>query len=852
MPSPRGRESTGQRLGDFEIVREIGRGGMGVVYEARQVSLNRTVALKLLSGGLGLTPRAVQRFRREAEAAAKLHHTNIVPVYATGEEAGIHFYAMELIDGPSLDQVIRQMRQGASGTAATVTASGAGAARPPDLAQTGPYVEAPTASGPTPEPGSSSLGSGSGYFDTVAGLIADVADALEHAHRLGVIHRDIKPANLLLSSAGRLSVNDFGLARLLEQPGMTMTGEFVGTPAYMSPEQIAAGRIPLDHRTDIYSLGATLYELLTLQRPFAGERRDQVLAQIAQKEPRAPRKVNPQVPRDLETICLKALEKDPDRRYQTATALAEDLRRYVNRFAISARRAGPVERLRKWVKRHPAVAASLAGVALAVGLAGFFAYQACVAEGLRRAEQRRHDEELQTERRQRAIDDAIAAALAGDLGRAERAIGAAELHGASTGQVRLLRGLVHFHGRDVRPAIEDLEQAARLLPSSVAVRALLAIFYYRLFEMAKIEQLVEDLGRLEAVTPKDFLFLGYLQSVFDPDLAVRTLDEAVRRRDTAVARAIRAEVRAHYALERADPSMAAGAQEDARVARGLLPDNPFALSASAQAHLVAAVLHREGGTQSNRQSALAEMERDVRELERFDQYPGVAFCRSLYYAQIGDEAAATEALRRAADRPADNPVLVAYAADCYRRGETEKALEVLARRKDQGDWGGNLLRAYLLAERPNGGPAQAYEAVREWMGRYGTAENVGLGATALLVLGRKAEAQSYVRGQSAPGRQLGPKRQDFSERYRAYASGEDPSEEALLRAARGLRSQRCRAHFLIGMTHLADGDRGGAKYHLRQADANRCYNLFIEYLSLALLARLDNDPAWPPWIPTKK
>src|SRR5436305_9777193 len=143
-------------------------------------------------------------------------------------------------------------------------------------------------------------------------MIADVADALHHAHRNGVTHRDIKPSNLLLSSDGRLSVTDFGLARMLEQPGMTVTGEFVGTPAYMSPEQITAGRVPVDHRTDLYSLGATLFELLALQPPFSGSSRDQLLAQITQKEPPRPGKLKPNVPRDLETICLKCLEKDPD------------------------------------------------------------------------------------------------------------------------------------------------------------------------------------------------------------------------------------------------------------------------------------------------------------------------------------------------------------------------------------------------------------------------------------------------------------------------------------------------------------------------------------------------------------
>src|SRR5262249_52433975 len=155
------------------------------------------------------------------------------------------------------------------------------------------------------------------YFDTVARMIAEVADALEYAHQRGIIHRDIKPSNLLVSPAGRLSVSDFGLARILEQPGVTMTGECVGTPAYMAPEQVTAGRTPLSPGSDIYSLAATLYELLTLQPPFTGERRDQVLARILHEEPKAPRQVNPKVPVDLETVCLKALEKDPDRRYPT-------------------------------------------------------------------------------------------------------------------------------------------------------------------------------------------------------------------------------------------------------------------------------------------------------------------------------------------------------------------------------------------------------------------------------------------------------------------------------------------------------------------------------------------------------
>jgi serine/threonine protein kinase len=244
---------------------------------------------------------------------------------------------MELIDGPSLDLILQQMRQARkelSSEAASPPA--ANDSRVSDLEATGPYVPEGESSSSF---GASSFSSDSHYFDTVARMVAEVADALDYAHREGVIHRDIKPSNLLLAPTGRLSLNDFGLARMLEQPGMTLSGEFVGTPRYMSPEQIAVGRVPLDQRTDIYSLGATLYELLTLEPPNQGKSREQVLSQILHKEPRRPRRVNQKVPLDLETICLKSLEKDPDRCYQSGGAMADDLRRYLNRFAIVARRA---------------------------------------------------------------------------------------------------------------------------------------------------------------------------------------------------------------------------------------------------------------------------------------------------------------------------------------------------------------------------------------------------------------------------------------------------------------------------------------------------------------------------------
>jgi serine/threonine protein kinase len=328
----------GDTLGDFEIVSEIGRGGMGIVYRAKQVSLNRIVALKVLPGSVCQSAKAVARFQKEARAAAKLHHTNIVPVYAQGEHEGHFYYAMELIEGQSLDRVLRHDEQ----HVLPVSSDGSGSAK----------SEWRTAS--ATETSASGLRAG---YRRLALMLAGVAEGLAHAHRQGVIHRDIKPQNLLLSADGLLHITDFGLARLLDEPSVTVSGEMLGTPAYMSPEQVGAHRGRIDHRTDIYSLGATCYELLTRHRPFDGASREQIIARICTSDPRPPRKWNPTVPIDLETICLRAMEPDPKRRYQGAADMAADLRRYAEDRPIVSRRVGPIEKAIKWVRRHRAATA---------------------------------------------------------------------------------------------------------------------------------------------------------------------------------------------------------------------------------------------------------------------------------------------------------------------------------------------------------------------------------------------------------------------------------------------------------------------------------------------------------------
>jgi serine/threonine protein kinase/Flp pilus assembly protein TadD len=356
-----------KRLGDFNLLRELGRGGMGVVYEARQISLNRRVALKVLPPGLGLTETAVQRFEREARAAAKLHHTNIVPVHAIGEEENCHYYAMELVEGQPLSEVLRDLTGEGSNPLldATVTKLGEGEKPESEPEPTTSQEAASITSLSDSQSGSRK------WFDAVAKLISEVADALDYAHGRGVIHRDIKPANLMLSREGKLCITDFGLARVAQEPGMTVSGSLLGTPAYMSPEQIAVGRVKLDHRTDIYSLGAVLYELLALRRPFPGDSREEILSGILTKDPRPPRRFNPRIPLDLETICQKAMEKDPDRRYQNAGEFANDLRQYLQGGLIAARRAGLPRRTWKSIRRHPMAATVAIGVVLFGLLVGF-------------------------------------------------------------------------------------------------------------------------------------------------------------------------------------------------------------------------------------------------------------------------------------------------------------------------------------------------------------------------------------------------------------------------------------------------------------------------------------------------
>jgi serine/threonine protein kinase len=339
------------QLGDYRIVREVGRGGMGIVYEAVQVSLNRPVALKILPFASALDERRLQRFKQEALAAARLHHTNIVPVFGVGTERGVHFYAMQYIEGQSLAVVLRDLRQsaGIEGPAANPADGSAGCQG--SIAQlsctTLAELQAAIATDSGPR--------APAYHRSVGRLGKQAAEALEYAHQAGVIHRDIKPGNLLVDGKGTLWIADFGLARLQSDTGISSTGDLLGTLRYMSPEQALGTRGEVGPRTDIYALGATLYELLTLRPAFAGVDRLQLIHQIANVEPVPPRRFNAQVPPELETIVLKALSKQPEDRYATAQELADDLDRFLRDQPIRARRPTLWHRARKLTHRHRAL-----------------------------------------------------------------------------------------------------------------------------------------------------------------------------------------------------------------------------------------------------------------------------------------------------------------------------------------------------------------------------------------------------------------------------------------------------------------------------------------------------------------
>ncbi len=430
---------TSHCLGDFQLLREIARGGMGVVYEAEQISLGRRVALKVLPFAAALDNRQLQRFKTEAQAAAQLHHSNIVPVFAVGCEQGTHYYAMQYIEGQTLAALIRELRQvaGLEDRGLRIEDQGSREDRGSRIEdrgsqekelllnpqRTGRVVEQEDSRETSKEreskgteaettrvsvgsetvpvtPRSSILDSPSSLFRAVAKLGEQAAEALEYAHQFGVVHRDIRPANLLVDVRGNLWITDFGLARYNTDAGLTGTGDLLGTLRYMSPEQATGKRGTVDHRADIYALGVTLYELLTLQPAFDGQSREEVLTQVAIDDPLPPRRINRAIPVELETIILKSLTKRPEERYASAQELADDLRRYLEDKPIKAKRPTLVEKGKKWVRRHKTLTRA-ATMMVILAILGLVAHTVLLTR-------QRNETEARRRQARRAVDEMYA------------------------------------------------------------------------------------------------------------------------------------------------------------------------------------------------------------------------------------------------------------------------------------------------------------------------------------------------------------------------------------------------------------------------------------------------------------
>lgn len=481
-----------ERIGDYRIVREIGRGGMGVVYEAVQESLGRKVAVKVLPSNLLVDRSRLDRFHREAQASAQLRHPNIIPVHGVGEQDGIAYFVMAFVDGMSLDRVIELLRSVVGGGSEVEDSVPWGAVSPlvSEYRRWGPVAQSASALSwiRSPVRFASSLALArfdsrknhakdhARYHERIASIIARVADALAYAHEHGVLHRDVKPSNLLLDREGEVWLADFGLAKTGDSEALTHTGDVVGTLRYVAPERL---RGEMDARSDVYSLGLTLFELLTLRSAFEDVDRVRLLRRIGEEEPPSPRSLEPRIPRDLDTIVRKSIAKEPGRRYSSARELERDLARFLEGRTIAARQSTNLEKLGVWVRRNPLVASLsvvVFGLLLVVAIGSTLSALWLVNENQRANQSQRRAEVAERAARDKLFESYVGQAKIGrSTGRVGQRLGGLE---AIARAVSLAsdRGDLDFHAKELRRqaiaclALPDLEMddatSAELFPSA--------------------------------------------------------------------------------------------------------------------------------------------------------------------------------------------------------------------------------------------------------------------------------------------------------------------------------------------------------------------------------------------------
>lgn len=837
-------ELGGRRLGDFELLFEIGRGGMGVVYRARQLSLDRHVALKILPMHAGGSTSRARRFRTESHAVARLAHPNVVPIYANGDEEGLLYYAMELVDGTSLDSAIHT-RPGLLTSRSVRDRSAGGVGDPENALDDAHESAAFQENDPPPSPRSGR------EYRHLANLMADVAEGLAHAHQQGVLHRDIKPQNLLLGRDGRLRISDFGLAQLIDEPNLTASWHIMGTPAYLSPEQVRGAAGTIDQRADVYALGATLYELLTARKPFQGETRDQILHQIIEREPEHPRSIDPTIPRDFETICLRAMSKDPADRFQSATALAEELRRFAEERPILSRRAGPIRRTNLWIWRHKAASIALVATATAVMLAVAFGWNVRSSRQSRAA---------------RLLDDVYQRLAYGDYRLSEAVsddIAEATALGAPVEQLLFVEALAHLGAMENQAAVEGLETLIESGHDDRRALYLLAWARWRVGDrQGSRDALAAADERPHEPEADELFFRGLAVHFDDAGEAIASYRQAVEKRATnhefypqAVLHLARALNQEMYKSRRMDGLEEAGASLRELIRHGHYGAYPYYLLS---------ITHRLAG------EILSET--DPAPTEAADR-----FADALHWAVEGQYVDAAD------DRPvtAEAECLEAMGRFADALGARTRALEVADRTRERCEtfhyrwrllyWLGRPLEALEDVEAhaaclpDNPYYAYVYPALlHAEMGEQevalaralGVVEDEGaalrsalVSAVALRLIGQTAEADALILDPERvdPSAQANESDRLWVEMLYEYAAGSATWEDlvGLVEEGGAVRQRRAEAHFHAGIGALSAARREEARSHFRQAIHAADGALGYSYHARVVLGKMRVSPSWP-------
>jgi tetratricopeptide (TPR) repeat protein len=760
-------------FGDFEPLEEIGRGGMGIVYRARQVSLDRVVAIKMLLPGAAGS-EALQRFRAEAAAAAAIQHPHIVAIHQVGTWQGQPYIVLDLVRGRSLARYIVERQEG----------------------------EAPD-------------------FDQIATWASAIAAALQCAHDHGVLHRDVKPSNILIDESGDARLTDFGLAKRFDaESTMSVTGHVVGSPSYMPPEQAESGGERLSRRSDVYGLGATLYHLLTGRAPFMGETPGEVLHQVVHREPIAPRRVDRRIPADLETICLKCLEKDPGRRYPSARTVADELRRFLERRPILARPVGTAGRLGRWCRRKPAVAASLAAALVAI-VAG-------TVLGL----------QLWQERVRSVIETGMQAIDRGDHQAAAEAIRRAERLWTPMVWVEVLKGRAALFANDFDGAIAAFERALAAAPGSLPAKSMLATACLWSGRSDRYEGLLRELEAATPRTAEDFVFLGEAMLPAHPDTsrAVTLLEKARQTHPSGIAFLQLSLAEAIRARDIGSCHMAGKALDDARTSEGILGVRyPNVLNVRLNAlNYALEVCPAEG-----REDLLERAAKTVHDLESLVTPIG-RMQRGFYFQIVGDAQAETAEWRAAVQSAKGTGLYAAYYASAMlARTRSAEALDVLHEIGESPDAYATVSRAYLLLD--VGRTDEAWTLYRR--GRGGDRAGRLLAETVALLAGSWREVAGHAADAAATSGTMGPDRAVLE-----HWAGRRTAEDAVAAAGPSGVAQ-CRAHYLVGLFALAKGDRALARDHFEQGARVGTHFRLEHQMCRALTIRLQADPRWPAWIP---